>query len=98
MLKGFSTFPQVDPDLTRLQENIRQVLSPITSNMLLDGKIDSYKVVSGSNSITHKLGRKPNGYILVGKSGYGDFYHTSMNEDYLVLQANAAITLTLYIF
>lgn len=78
---------------------INPILSnPITSGVLLQ----NVKLVSGSNSINHTLGRKLQGYVVVLNSANATFYDGQATNQYpdltLVLIASGAATVSLYVF
>jgi hypothetical protein len=93
-----------DSNLSRLQSQTKSVLDAITSLPILDGTLlEGVAVVSGSNSINHKLNRKIRGYIVVSKSAnithYDNIASDPSNLDTtLTLTCSGTATLKLWVF
>ncbi len=78
-------------------------LNPLLSNPLVNGQVLSgIKVVSGSNTINHGLGRDLQGYLVVMNNASVTFYDSQstnqMPQLTLVLVASGAATISLYVF
>jgi hypothetical protein len=66
-----------------------QQLDPVISNLLVNGQLLTDQVlVSGTNAVSHKLGRTPQGWFLVSPQAAGTVYQTAY-------QINPTLTLTL---
>lgn len=53
-------------------------------------------VGTSATSVTHTLGKEVTGWIIVGKSGAGDVWATSLSP--LTMQASTAVTVKLFVF
>lgn len=80
-----------------------QQLNPLLSNPALSGLILSGVVLgNGTSTINHKLGRKLQGWFIVGINAVAAIYDqqasNQMADKTLVLVSNAACTVNLYVF
>jgi hypothetical protein len=68
-LKAFKVIGTEDKDFNKLQDNIDQVLTPVLNCPLIDGVLvkDLCLQAGVSNEISHKLDRKPLGWMIVRK-------------------------------
>lgn len=78
-------------------------LNPLLANPLAQGQLlKSVSLVSGSNSINHKLGRKLQGWIIVRLRASATVYDTQdANQSPAVtlqLTASAPVTVDLWVF
>lgn len=104
MSKAFKKTYTTDPVINKLQENIEEVVSPFVKNLLLDGFIlSNIALVTGQdNVINHKLGRKLQGWILIGNDSNAVVYDNQSNNTLpnstLLLKASANCIIKLYVF
>jgi hypothetical protein len=65
-LKNLKKIPSSDRTVTQLQNNIEQALNPFINAPINDGVLikDACLVAGATNDVTHKLGRKPIGWIV----------------------------------
>lgn len=91
-----------DQDLNLVQDSVAELadkISPLCFSFSLLGPI---KLVTGSNSIAHKLQTKLRGWVVVGRnSGAVIFDEQATNkfpQTYLKLNASSAVTVTLLVF
>lgn len=96
--RAFKKVVSDNADLQRVQENVQAALEPVISSPIVDGLLISAQLESGSNKVAHKLGRKPQGYIVVTKSANIDVWGSVMSPSILTLEASGNVTLTLWIF
>ncbi|MEZ0208564.1 MAG: hypothetical protein ACAH17_00100 [Candidatus Paceibacterota bacterium] len=83
----------------KLMTNIEQAVSGAIRSPLLDGRmIEAVAITAGDNRITHKLGRKVRGYIIVKKSGNVDVYDSESDELYLILNSSGGATVSVWVF
>ncbi len=76
-----------------------KVLDDLSSNPLNNGSLlTAIDLVAGSNDVSHKLGRKLQGWIVVNKSAASDLYSDSSDKTILKLTASAACKVTLFVF
>ena len=92
-----------DKDMSLLQTNWAKEINPVLGNPISQGLLLTGLVLaSGDNTINHKLGRKLQGWIIVGLSASVTFYDkqatNSMPQKTLVLNASGAATINLYVF
>jgi hypothetical protein len=90
-----------DATLNRIQDNIGDVLKAL-QNPILDGVRVTANLVTGDNSIPHKLGRKYQGYLVTGQTAAALIYAqagASANSDkFLTLNASAPCSVVLWVF
>lgn len=105
MGKG-TTFRRIHSDnreIVQVQKNIQDALSQILVLPILNGTLLENLVLSaGDNTITHKLGRKVKGYIVVRKSAVSNIYDkistdTKLDQQF-TLNASVACTISLWVF
>ncbi len=99
--KAFKKTYTENQDLNNMQENVEEVVAPWLKNPLLDGQIlSSVSLAVGSNSISHKLGRKLQGWIVVDINAVSDIYKETSSTPTLtlVLNSSAICTVSLYVF
>ena len=91
-----------DQSLMLLETQWKSQLDPVLANPLISGQLlTNIALVSGSNTINHKLGRALQGYIITGMHGsFAQIYDTTspMPALTLVLHASAATNISLYVF
>lgn len=96
-------FQTMMPDLNMLQTRWASLINPLVACPLTKGlQLSSVVLVSGANSINHKLARKLQGWIIVGIDGVASIYDTqatnSMPDRTLNLVSNAAVTVNLWVY
>lgn len=79
---------------------LQDVISTITNNVLLNGRLvkDIAVLSTADTVIDHGLGRIPNGYIIVKKLANCDLVFKSSNTLTITLRASASTTLNLWVF
>lgn len=87
-----------DPELNKVQEYMQQALDPILGCPLLNGVQLEVVLASGANLIAHKLGRKAQGYIIVGKSANIDVWGSTFTKANLELQSSGTVTVSLWVY
>lgn len=78
-------------------------LNPVVNNVLVNGTlIRNVALVSGANEVSHKLGRKLQGWMLTRLNGAAVIYDAqdtnSMPQLTLSLVSDAAVTVDIYCF
>jgi hypothetical protein len=99
--KAFKKTYTTNQDLNNMQENVEEVVAPLLKNPLLDGQIlSNIELTTGSNSISHKLGRKLQGWVIVDKDDNSNIYRETSSTPTLtlVLNSSANVTISLYVF
>ena len=88
--------------LIDMQNRWGSALDPVVNNPIVQGvQLTNQALVVGANSINHKLGRKPLGYIITGMHGsYSQIYDTPslMPNLTLVLHASAITSVDVYVY
>jgi hypothetical protein len=104
-MKG-ATVPNIqssDQAANLQQSYTSTAISNLGSSPIVDGSIlPSIALKSGSNSVSHKLGRKLNGWLIVRQRAAATVYDNQDNNQTpaqtLTLQASADVTVDLYVF
>lgn len=97
------TFNTTDRILALMQSAWASEINPLLTNPFLKGRlIPGVELAIGDNVINHKLGRKLQGWVIVGIDGVADIYDAqasnSMPELTLVLNSSAVVGVSLYVF
>jgi hypothetical protein len=92
-----------DRVLNMIQDNISNILDPYSSKEILQGQfLTGITLVSGTNTVSHKLARKLIGWFVVRQRASAiihDNQDTQTRPDlFLTLVASAAVTVDLYVF
>jgi len=100
MLNPFKKINTDDRVVNQMQDNVDRSLSPVLRLAILDGRILSNQVVSGSTSISHGLGRKPIGYLVISSSAQAVFSDNIPNSTDLsfTLASSTPTTVSLWVF
>lgn len=98
MLKFFRKINVKDRDLSQVQDNVAQILQPLSKKALLDGVQIEATVALGSNKISHTLQRKPLGWIVVDADAAVTLYRTAWDTTFLTLTASGSATITLWVY
>ena len=85
------------------RENVKKFVKPIEDNPLLDGVLIEDIIFSGAVTVnvTHKLGRKPRGWILTDLTGgLVDVARNTgaFDDKFLSLASSAACTISIWVF
>lgn len=78
-------------------------IDPVLQNPLVQGRlITGQKLINGTTAVNHGLGRKLQGWIIVGINGIAGIYDTQATNQTpaltLNLVSNAACTVSLWVF
>ena len=86
--------------LGQVQTNLITVLRDIARKEIIDGQlVENVAIGTTNTAISHKLGRTPLGYVIVGKNGPGDIYMSGESDSLtLNLTSTAAVTASLWVF
>lgn len=90
-------------EMSMMQTAWASELNPLLSNPMLAGRLlRNVALVSGDNTINHKLGRKLQGWLIVRKRAAADIYdkqdNNTMPDLTLVLNASTAVVVDIYCF
>lgn len=96
------TLPQ-QLSLDQMQNKWAAIINPILRAPIANGLLLTNVALSnGTTIVNHKLGRKLQGYIIVGINGAAQVYDNQatnqMPELTLSLTSNAAVTCSLWVF
>lgn len=103
ILSQFQKVNSADRVLNTVQDNIAKVTNPIASNALVNGYVlHQVVLVTGSNSIEHKLGRNLQGWFITRLRGAASIYDAQdanpLPASFLLLQSSADVTVDIYVF
>lgn len=92
-----------DPVLSQLETQWKAILDPLIANPAnATSLLANIILVNGKNVINHKLGKKLQGWIVVGNNASTTFYDSqSSNQQQqltLILNASGACTINLLVF
>lgn len=92
-----------DRQLNQIQDNVMLSLNPLLKNALLSGAlIQEVSLASGTNTISHNLGRELQGWFVVRIRASATIYDTQDKNTIpsltLVLVASAPVVVDLYCF
>lgn len=90
----------LDFKTNQLQDNITAAVQPFLTNPINDGIIITGINLPGASSVSvsHLLGRTPQGFIIIDKDAASDVYRESVNSRSLVLNSTSAVTISIYVF
>lgn len=98
-MQGLAIFQTNNKDLLLLQTSWSTALSPLLKNPIANGILIETPLINGSNIINHRLGRKPQGYIIVDQDALASFFRSApFSELTLALDSSANVNVRLYIF
>lgn len=79
-----------------------QQLDPVVSNPLVQGRLLTTSLVNGTTIVNHKLGRKLQGWFIVGINGIASIYDNQATNQTpqltLSLTSNAAVSCSIWVF
>lgn len=96
-------FQDPNKNLMLVETNWSAVLNPVIDNPIVQGHIlSNVALTTGTNTINHKLGRKLQGWIVVGRNNASTIYDNQAANPNpqlnLILTASAGVTVNLYVF
>ena len=105
-MPGFRDFKKVansNEDTSKLQERLQEFFSAIQNCDLIDGVLlPNISLVSGSNTVSHKLGRTLRGWIIVRNRADSRLWDTQDDNANkartLLLSSSAATEVDLWVF
>jgi hypothetical protein len=87
---------QPDMQTTKWKSIIDPLLKNPTNNISL---LTNIKLQVGNNIINHKLGKKPQGWIITDINGKATIYRSAdFNDKILTLNSSAVVTISLGVF
>lgn len=97
-IKELETIQFDDEKINRMQNFIKKFCNQFLNRTIIDGLQVSINLSNGVNSVNHGLGRKPNGFIVVAKSGNVDIWGTAFTEKTLTLSTSGAVSGSIWVF
>jgi hypothetical protein len=91
-------------ELQQIQDNVLESFKDLGVNYILNGElVQDVSLVSGTDqAVSHKLSRKPNGFIVVDKNANADVWQSTtvnnIKDRVLLLRASATVKISLWIF
>lgn len=97
------TLKTEDQDLSLMQSKWKSILDPIISNPANNSLVlSNLTLISGDNTINHLLGRKLQGWIVIGNSAATTFYDKQSSNQQpqltLALHTSGACVVSLLVF
>lgn len=97
-MAGFTRIQTPDRNLQLIQDNISTALNPLQAIPMAGGNmLTGIVLTSGNNNINHKLSHTPQFWILANTNAAVNLYQVSANSTVLVLNASAAVTISLWV-
>lgn len=89
--------------LSMMANTWASALDPVLNNPLVKGSLlNNISLINGTTVVNHKLGRKLQGWIVVGIDGAAAIYDNQASNQTpqltLSLTSNAAVTVNLWVF
>lgn len=83
-----------------MQNQWASVLTPIIKNPIVSGgQLDDIILDTGDNVINHKLGRQPQGWVIVDIDAAAVIYRSAeMTPKTLTLNSDADCTVSIYVY
>lgn len=93
-----------DKELDRLMDNLEVILEDVLTRAVISGRlVEDVVVTTGqANTVNHRLGRKLRGWVVVRKSADANVWDEQATNELqskeLVLQSDATVTVSLWVF
>lgn len=102
-MEKFTKQSTQDPDLNKVQDNLTRTLNPVFNTPILEGNLlQKIPLLTGSNTINHKLGRTLIGWMITRQRGAASIYDAqdlnSMPASTLILISSAPAIVDIYVF
>lgn len=93
-------FSTTIPEVIRLLNGWASILNPLLGTTILQGvHLKNVELSSGSNVVSHPLGRLPQGYLICRvRSSHATFYDTGLTPSVINLEASAGCIIDLWVF
>ena len=100
---NFTQIWSKEQEVTRLQSHLKTVLNPLLELPISDGVLIKDLTVNTTDTlIEHKLGRKPEGFLITGLKSNSVIYESATANDeaarLIILIASATATADIYFF
>ena len=100
-VKPFRTINSKDKDLMSLQDSVKDTLASIIRSPLLSENIVTVDLVTAPKDISHGLNRNIQGWFIIRQNAQAAVWEPSVSttpSKTVVLEASAAVTVTIYFF
>ena len=95
MLKAFRKIRVKDQQLDDVQSNIANTINPVLKSLIVDGVLaKDVDLVSGANRVNHKLGRIPEGWLIVDRNATATIFKTLPTTAANTITDSSTISLT----
>lgn len=80
--------------------NLAEIIGAATRKKILNGELisDLFLATGTTNNVEHLLGRAPDGWVIAGKDANADIWELSRDRNFLVLQVDNDVTVSLWVF
>ena|SRR6267154_239229 len=96
----FTTFS--NQNFVQMSSQWKSLLDPVLANPILNGHlISQIKLINGSTTIDHLLGRRMVGWFLTDIDGVGTVYRAAslpFNDKTFILVSNASMNVSIWVF
>lgn len=87
------------PELNRLQDSLKDIIESIQTDIIDGRRIEvTFSAGALTRTVGHKLGRDLVGWHVVRKDAFADIKELSAGDRTLVLEADGAVKVTLWVF
>lgn len=99
-MKKFKKLVSEQADSNQIQANVEEAFNQINTKAIVDGVLlkDIILTTGIINKISHKLGRKPLGYIIVRRNANSTIYDNSVDNKTINLNCTANVTVSIWVF
>jgi len=97
---ALNIYKSPDQTLMLIQKQWTSELNPLLGNILTQGSLlQNIKLINGSTTFDHYLGKLMTGWILVDQNASAIIYRSSpLNSQTLTLTSSAIVTVSLWVF
>ena len=89
---------QLQRTINTVQQNVETEFRNVSVNTLLDNRIVKDVIINTSTSVQHKLGRVPQGYIIISKSANAQIWNDAPTDTVIAFYSSANVTATILVF
>lgn len=98
-LKPFLKLKIMERTVDQFQSNVEKFLRQLTPNIFLKGVlIEDVSVTTAATTINHKLGKQPQGWLILDQDTNATVWRTSWDSESITLDTSANCTITLWVF
>lgn len=98
-MKAFRKVKISERETSLFQDAVAAILGPLSKNPYIDGLlVPNVVLVIGTNTVIHKLGRAPQGWVITDIDSASTIFKVTMDSQSLVLDASADVTISLWVY